>query len=244
MDTPTGHDISRAGDTPARTRQGSTEARLDGSRKPAQGDSRSLVPVSRSDLPEGFRPATRDDAAAMAELVNMAGDGLPLYLWTRMASPGQDPWEVGRQRARRESGAFSWRNTVVSEVDARVAACLIGYPLPDQPEPTDYSELPALFVPMQQLEDLAPRTWYVNVLATYPDHRRRGHATALLDIAARLAGETGRDGLSIIVADSNTGARRLYERAGFREHATRPMVKEDWDGPGDNWVLLVRDDHS
>lgn len=195
-------------------------------------------------LPEGFRAATPDDAAAMAELVNMAGEGLPLYLWSRMASPGQDPWEVGRQRARRETGAFSWRNTVLREVDGRVAASLVGYPLPDEPEPADYSELPPMFVPMQQLEDMAPRTWYVNVLATYPEYRRRGHATALLDIAARLASEADRDGLSIIVADSNAAARRLYESAGFREHATRPMVKEGWDGDGDNWVLLVRHDRS
>jgi len=165
-------------------------------------------------------------------------------LWTRMASPGQDPWEVGRQRARRDSGAFSWRNTVLREADGRVAASLVGYPLPDQPQPTDYSALPALFVPMQQLEDMAPRTWYVNVLATYPEYRRRGHATALLEIAARLAREADRDGLSIIVADSNEGARRLYEQAGFRERAMRPMVKEGWDGSGDNWVLLVRHDRS
>ena len=44
------------------------------------------------------RPATKEDAAILTKLVNMAGDGLPLYLWTKMAEGG-DPWEVGRQRA-------------------------------------------------------------------------------------------------------------------------------------------------
>jgi hypothetical protein len=36
-----------------------------------------------------FRWATPDDAAALAELINFAGEGLPLYLWTNMAEPGE-----------------------------------------------------------------------------------------------------------------------------------------------------------
>ena len=114
-----------------------------------------------------FRHATPQDAAALAELVNLAGEGLPLYLWGQMAEPGESPWEVGRGRALREAGSFSYRNAVVAEADGRVVAGLVGYPLPDAPEPIDYDRMPALFVPLQELENLAPRTWYVNVLATY-----------------------------------------------------------------------------
>ena len=39
-------------------------------------------------------------------------------------------------------------------------------------------------------------------------------------------------GLSIIVSDTNTGARRLYERSGYREAGKRGKVKEDWQHPG------------
>lgn len=187
-----------------------------------------------------YRRATPDDAAAMAELVNFAGDGLPVYLWSRMAAAGQSPWEVGRDRARRETGAFSYRNTVVRDDDGRAAAALIGYPLPDRPDPSAYEDLPAMFVPLQQLEDAASGTWYVNVLAAYPECRGRGFGTDLLAIAERLARESRREGLSIIVADANAGARRLYERVGYTERASRRMVKDDWRGDGDNWVLLMR----
>jgi len=45
--------------------------------------------------------------------------------------------------------------------------------------------------------------------------------------------------MSIIVSDANSGARRLYQRAGYAEVATRPMVKEDWVNDGENWVLLT-----
>jgi len=46
--------------------------------------------------------------------------------------------------------------------------------------------------------------------------------------------------MSIIVADTNVGACRLYERSGYREIARRPAVKEDWDGAAKEWVLLVK----
>jgi ribosomal protein S18 acetylase RimI-like enzyme len=187
-----------------------------------------------------FRHATPADAETMAELVNMAGRGLPLYLWARMAEPGEDPWEVGRRRAMREEGSFSYKNTVFLEDGGRVVSSLVGYPLPNEPEPIDYSKTPAMFVPMQELENLAPRTWYVNVLATYPEHRGKGYGTRLLAIAEELAADTGCTGLSIIVSDANTGGRRLYGRSGYSEIATRPKVKEDWDGDGENWVLLVK----
>ena len=192
------------------------------------------------DLKLPLRVAAPDDAAAMAELVNFAGDGLPLYLWGKMAERGQDAWEVGRQRARRESGGFSYRNTVVVDEEGKVIACLIGYPLPDAPEPIDYATMPPMFVPLQELENLAPGTWYVNVVAAHPEHRGRGLGTMLLRIAEHLAVDSARKGLSIIVSDANTGARRLYERTGYKQIATRPAVKEEWANPVRDWVLLVK----
>jgi ribosomal protein S18 acetylase RimI-like enzyme len=188
-----------------------------------------------------FRRAAREDAAAMAELVNVAGENLPLYLWSRMAAPGQGAWEFGRLRAQREEGAFSYRNTVIVEAaDGRAAGCLIGYPLPKRAEPIP-PDLPPLFRPLQELENLAPATWYVNVLAVYPEHRGRGLGSGLLALAERIAADLGSSGLSIIVSDANAGARRLYERRGYREAAARPMVKEGWENAGRNWVLLVKD---
>ena len=47
-------------------------------------------------------------------------------------------------------------------------------------------------------------------------------------------------GMSIIVSDANTGARRLYERHGYSERASRTMVKDEWVNDGENWVLLVK----
>jgi ribosomal protein S18 acetylase RimI-like enzyme len=192
------------------------------------------------ELSDPLRPATPADAHELAVLVNMAGEGLPLYLWSKMAEPGEDPWEVGRRRAQRDSGSFSYRNAVMIEHDGSVAGCLIGYPLPTEPEPINYDETPPMFVPLQELENLAPATWYVNVLAVHPEHRGRGYGGQLLSLAERMAIDAGCSGMSIIVSDANAGARRLYERAGYTEAAERPMVKDGWTNPGQNWVLLVK----
>ena len=95
-------------------------------------------------------------------------------------------------------------------------------------------------MPLQELEDLVPGTWYVNVLAAYPEHRGKGYGTALLGLAEQFARQTRRRGMSIVVADTNAGARRLYERCGYREVARRRMVKEGWEHPGSEFVLLTK----
>jgi ribosomal protein S18 acetylase RimI-like enzyme len=192
------------------------------------------------DLDPPFRAARPDDAAALADLVLFASEGLALHVWTGIAGPGGDPLQIGRERARRETGSFSYRNAVVAEEPAgQVAAALIGYALPDAPEPIT-GIMPAMFVPLQELENLAPGTWYVNVLAAYPEQRGKGHGRALLGIADRLAADGGRPGLSIIVSDANVGAGRLYQRCGYQEVARRRKVKEGWQGPGTDWILLTK----
>lgn len=188
-----------------------------------------------------FRRATAADAPALAELVNLAGEGLPLYLWERLAEPGETAWDVGRRRARREEGGFSYRNAILAETpEGAVAGCLIGYPLADDQPPLDLGQIPPLFAPLEELERLAPGTWYVNVLAVYPAHRSRGFATRLLALADALAAAAGKRGTSLIVSDANASARRLYERCGYRLRAERPMVKEGWRNPGRSWLLLVK----
>jgi ribosomal protein S18 acetylase RimI-like enzyme len=189
-----------------------------------------------------IRRATPQDDLPLAELVNFAGEGLPFYLWTKMAESGQDPWSVGTARARREEGSFSYRNATVIDEDRGVAACLIGYPLSEQPAAIDETTMPAMFVPLQQLENLVPGTWYVNVLASYPKWRNKGLGTILLKHAEKLAFAAGvKNGMSVIVADNNKAARRLYERMGYRKVAGRPMVKENWQSSGSAWILLVKE---
>ena len=184
-----------------------------------------------------FRPATLDDAAVLAELINYAGEGMPLYLWGEMVQPGEAAWDVGRPA--REQGSFSYRNATIIEHNGQCAGCLIGYEIPDNPEPIP-DDMPAMFVPLQELENLAPGTWYVNVLAVRPQFRSQGLGTKLLALAEEKAQGLGKCGMSVIVSDTNLGAHRLYERLGYKERARRLMVKDDWENEGRSWVLLTK----
>jgi ribosomal protein S18 acetylase RimI-like enzyme len=182
-----------------------------------------------------LRPARSDDAPLLAELVNFAGEGLPLYYWGTKAEPNESAWDVGRRRATREV----YRNTTIIEYNGDAAGCLIGYEIDSSPAPVP-SDIPVIFVPIHELQNLAPDTWHVNVLAIRPQFRGAGLGTRLLAYAEEIAGERGNRGLSLIVSDVNRGARRLYERCGYKEVASRAMVKEAWVNEGQNWVLLMK----
>ncbi len=63
---------------------------------------------------------------------------------------------------------------------------------------------------------------YVDALATAPDYRRRGVATALLAEADRLAATHHLHGVALDTGIENRGARALYERSGFTPSSLRP----------------------
>ena len=188
------------------------------------------------DLKPPIRRATAADAAALAEFINFAGEGLPMYLWRQMAAEGEDPWEIGRKRQveRIEAGAVF----VIDEGGGAIA-CLTGYPVPALPEPVGDDELD-IFRPLIELENLAPSTWYVNILAAFPEHRGRGYGKRLLALAEDIARDQELSAMSIIISSGNEGARRLYERTGYAETARRPIVKHGWDCASADWVLLVK----
>ncbi|WP_342076856.1 GNAT family N-acetyltransferase [Yoonia sp. SS1-5] len=183
-----------------------------------------------------FRLANANDASRLAALVNFAGDGLPLYLWQKRAKPGEDPWQIGRDRQAEK--ATDGTVVVMDDGDGAVAS-LTGYVIGAGPEPIDPG-LSALLRPLLELENMALNSWYVNVLACYPARRGAGIGTGLLDIAEQLARAAGLGRMSVIVADDNTGARRLYERHGFKFAASAPCAKQDWDAATKEWQLMIR----
>ncbi len=184
-----------------------------------------------------IRPADEDDARHLANLIILAGDGLPLHVWEDMREGDETAIEVGCRRAARSEGAFSYVNADMATRDGEVISTVISYPLSDEPEPIRPDEIPPMFLPLQELENLVAGTWYVNVLATYATHRKTGAASALLDRVGTRARKNGYDGLSLITGDINP-ALDFYRRLGFSEVTRRGIVKQGWDYDGREWVLL------
>lgn len=185
-----------------------------------------------------IRAATTADAEHLTRFINMAADDLPLHFWKQAVGPDGDPWAYGRERAARDSGSFSYPNAWIAEIDGEVAACLLGYPA-DEPGPIA-PDTPPLFVPLMELEALAPGAWYLNVLATYAPHRGKGLASALLLKADEVATAAGHRTISLITEDTHAEAQRLYRARGYQEIARRPLVKGDWQVDASEWILFVK----
>jgi len=184
-----------------------------------------------------LRWATKRDARAIAELSDHAGHGIPGYLWSRSAEGGQPRIEIGIERVLREDANFSYLNAVVAEVDGGVAALMLAYPLPEHSD-VNLDEVPDLVRPLEKLEQRVPGTFYINILATYPQYRGMGLGTKLLKAAHALASGAGCSELSLQVFEQNEDAVRLYERRGYREIARLPAVPHQ-SYPYEGYVVLM-----
>lgn len=185
-----------------------------------------------------IRPARRDDAAHLAVLVDHAAEGMASHMWRELAGTAESPVEIGRQRALREEGGFSYRNARIVEANGEIAGCMVGYPIVD--DGGDRSDVPPRALGLIELEQEVPGYWYVNVLAIYPEFRGQGLGTALLEEADRIGRETNAAGMAIIVSSGNNGARRLYERHGYVYRDQRKATPYPGGRNGDEWILLTK----
>ena len=185
-----------------------------------------------------LRPATTDDAATIVALMDMASHGMARALWAALTPAGEDPDAFAIARAQRDKGGFSYRNTRILMQDDQPAGMLMAWPLPPAPLPTE--DLPALAIPLQQLENLAPRAaLYINALAVFPAFRRRGLARYMLDNAGQ--NTAGQGPQALITGSDNHAALGLYHSAGFTEIARRPAAGDAiWQPPFPDWLLLTR----
>jgi ribosomal protein S18 acetylase RimI-like enzyme len=195
------------------------------------------LPSISLDLP--FRLATPQDAPALVDFVDYAGSGMPMLVWAELAAPGVEARAHGLELARSEDTPMSYRHSIVVDRGEGPIAGLISLRRPVAPQPIS-SHAPAITVPWQQLTNLACGMWHILTIAAYPEHRGSGLGTELLHIAEKLRQASGASGTSLLVADTNIGARRLYERFGFRQLASRLPATGYWTNPCNEWLLLVR----
>lgn len=73
--------------------------------------------------------------------------------------------------------------------------------------------------------ETGPEEFYLDSLATLPEFRGRGVATALIKDAGEKARKSGKP-LGLLVSDHNPEARKLYDRLGFKEFGKRPFAGE------------------
>lgn len=187
-----------------------------------------------------IRDATVSDVEHLAFLINLAGEGLPMFLWRDMTEPGQDPLAVGAFRASRKEGSFSYRNAKILEIDGLVAGMLLSYALPDPYDIGEIVDSPAVVRPLLELEAHVPGSWYVNAIATYEHFRGRGVASALMSTCKGIAEAASASSLSLIVSSENRVAHGFYLKLGYEELASRPLGAFPGGPDGGHWLLMVK----
>jgi ribosomal protein S18 acetylase RimI-like enzyme len=166
------------------------------------------------------RQATKADCHAIAELALMAGEGIPAYFWEQSRQPGQEIEDVGAQNAASDTENFSWRNVHLAVNGNAVAGMLLAYRLPDA--------------------EHVPGSFYINMLATYPEYRNQAVGTTLMGLADKLAATAGCSLLSVEVFEQNAGALRLYRRLGYAIVDKRPVVPHPCHPYTGDVVLLTK----
>lgn len=188
-----------------------------------------------------IQDAEKQQAADLACLINLAGEGIPEYLWTGMAEDGQSPMEVGALRAGREEGGFSYRNARVCMEGDELMGMIIAYHQPDPYDTSEVKDYPDIVQPLVLLEAMAPGSWYINAIATFEQHRGKGVAQALLKKAEELAVQDRCPQMSLIVASENTNAKGLYKHLGYNDVASLPVVDYPGSLHGGQWDLMVKE---
>ncbi len=188
-----------------------------------------------------IRRAKVEDSPKLAELMNLAGEGIPAYLWEQMAASDEDPMAIGARRVARTEGGFSYTNAYVASCGDAIAGMLLGYKLPDPHDPGPMEEVPSVVRPLMELESLVPGSWYVNAVATDSTYRGQGIGSKLMERAEQLAAYSNTATLSLIVAEENTSAMTFYENLGYQVIERRQIVHYPGCPHTGDWILMKKE---
>ena len=184
-----------------------------------------------------FRAAVKSDSRNIARLYSISSDGVADYIWTCLAQPGQDILDVGQVRYEREGTPFSYRSCTIAEVDGEIAGMLVAFPMRvDTNAPPE--EDPVLG-PYSRLEEDA--SYYVCGVALFPRFRGLGIGSRFMSLAQDAARVEGLSKLSLIVFEQNAGAKKLYDRLGYREVARAAVVPHPLIHYTGDALLMVKD---
>ena len=188
-----------------------------------------------------FRPARKAESRTIAELYQISSDGVADYIWTGMAGPGENILDVGARRYARENTDFSYQNVTVAIAGERIVGMIAAYAMGPLERPgTEFDfDVDPVLRPFQILEQ--PNSYYVSGVAVFPEHRGGGIGGQFMQRAFDEARARGLPQVSLIVFEQNVGAKRLYDRLGFREAMRETVVPHPLIHYAGDALLLVKD---
>jgi len=155
--------------------------------------------------------------------------------------PGEDVVKIGARNAQSEEDNFSYRNVHLALLNGNVAGMMLAYRLPSADAIEDPNSYPEFIRPFIELEQCVPESFYINMLASYPEYRNRGVGTALMENVDSLARGAGCTMSCAEVFEENCGALRFYQRLGYHVIEKRPVIEHRCHQNHGRILLLVRE---
>lgn len=172
------------------------------------------------------RRALEGDAEFMVPLIAESSGGVWPAVWRALNSENQPAIEYAKSYLINPANKLGVGNAVIAEINDSPVGLMVTY----QEDYTDstpaVSPLPRSLVealrPYRQLSD--PQSLFIAEVCLLPDSRGKGVGTILLDFAKHTATKQGLSRVSLRVFSANTGAVRLYQKAGFEITGRRPVI--------------------
>jgi ribosomal protein S18 acetylase RimI-like enzyme len=193
-----------------------------------------------------IRDAVEGDARALAEVCIMAGHGV-MELFYEGLVPGKSVIDcvMARRILDRDSFATFRRWRVATDASGHFLGALNSLPhkalmnSPDDPLLNEARLRP--IAGLLKLEEVAGESYYVNIIAVFPQHRGSGAGYALMLEAERLARLQNFQRMSLCTFDGDPGLLKFYRRQGFAIKDSRPMGTHPAIGSTGNFVLMTRE---
>ena len=160
-----------------------------------------------------YRRALKPDSAVIARLASIASDGVADYAWTLIAQHGENILDVAQQRYEREGTQISYQNCMVATVEDELIGMLLAFSdVAKVGKEIETDPVLAIFENLRENE-----SYYIDCVAVFEDYRGQGIGSGLMGRAEQQARKRGHVKTSLVVFEQNIGAKKLYERLGYRE---------------------------
>ncbi|HKP26543.1 MAG TPA: GNAT family N-acetyltransferase [Dongiaceae bacterium] len=193
-----------------------------------------------------IRDAVAADASILAEVAIMAGHGIMTMFYGDLV-PGKTVAQTFVDRRilnpKSHSALHHWR--VAEDEDRKVLGAINCLPqsalMAAEPDPLLVGDRVLPVAELSELEELAVDSYYINLIAVFPQHRRSGAGRALVAEAERLARQERMTKLSLCTYEADASVMSFYESLGFRVRERRSIRANPFFPSSGNFVLLTRE---
>jgi ribosomal protein S18 acetylase RimI-like enzyme len=201
--------------------------------------------MEESSMEIQYKLAEKEDSPKLAELINIASDGVVEYLFRDLV-PDMTPIQVVAYNLENDNFPYSYRNAIVAVDGSILVGMALSYPSSYH---TITDEMRDIF-PADRIKHLrdfysskVDDSLFLDALCVAESHRRRGVGEKLISLTKEKAVENGYNALSLIVFADNALAIPVYERTGFEVVQNVELGKNEFIKQ-ENGCLLMKCDIS